>query len=179
MAVMPDELIPKALMDQVLGEITAPEFEGITDTGFCCVIQLADKTFRERTHGFVSITEAHRVIARDVLMLLNKDVREDGAWVFVWYSPVPVSRQPSDAILAWKDRDGDLIASIDVRNPIGRIYQGERIEWGGMAKQVLDRVRAFWRDLEITETQTRKAAQGQPTAAKIPAKAVPPDAPVA
>lgn len=179
MAIISDDLIPKALMDQVLGEITAPEYEGLTDTGFCCVIQLADKSFRERTHGWVTITEAHRVIARDALMLLNKDVREDGAWVFVWYSPMRVSRQPADAILGWKDRDGDLIASIEVKNPIGRTFQGERIEWGGMAKNVLDRVRAFWRDLEINERQTRKAAQGQPTAAKIPTWAVPPDSPIA
>jgi len=179
MSVMPDELIPKKLMDQVLGEITAPEYEGLTDTAFHCVIQLADKSFRERSQGWVNVTGAHRQVARDVLMLLNKDVAEDGTWFFVWYSPVPGSRQPADAIVAWKDRDGDLISSIEVKNPLGRMFQGERIEWGGMAAQVLKRVRQFWRDLEIKQSQTRKAAQGQPSAAPIPARAVPPDSPVA
>ena len=179
MAVMPDELIPKALLDQVLGEIMAPEYEGLTDTAFGVTIQLADKSFRETSRGLVTLTEAHRYIAREVLWLLNKDVRNDGAWVFVWYAPVPITRQPRHAIIGWKDRDGDLIASVEVQNPLARHFANEPPNWGGIASQVLGRVREWKRDLEIKDSQTRKAAQGQPSAAKNPARAVPPDSPIA
>lgn len=179
MTVIADDLIPKKLLDQVLGEITAPEYEGLTDTAFGVTIQLADRSFRETSRGLVSLTQAHRIIAREALWLLNKDVREDGAWVFIWYAPVPITRQPRHAIIAWKDRDGDLIASVEIQDPISRVYAGGTIDFGGIAKQVLDRVRAFWRDLEIKDSQTRKAAQGQASASPIPARAVPPDSPVA
>jgi len=179
MAVITDDLIPKALMDQVLGEIMAPEYEGLTDTAFHCVVQLADKSFRERKHGLVDVTQAHRIIAREALWLLNKDVRDDGAWVFVWFAAVPISRQPRHALIMWKDRDGDLKTSVLIEDPIARVYRGEHVDFGGIARKALDRMAEFWRDLEIKETQTRKAAQGQPSANPNPAKAIPPDSPIA
>lgn len=179
MSVMSDDLIPKKLLDQVLGEITAPEYEGLTDTGFGVVIQLSDKSMRETTRGLVNLTQVHRIIARKALWLLNKDVREDGTWVWIWYAPVPVTRQPQHAIIAWKDSDGDLIASVEIKDPIARVYRGERIDFGAIAAQALARTREFWRELEIKESQTRKAAQGEPSAAVIPLRAIPPDAPIA
>lgn len=176
MNVTPDELIPKALMDQIVGEITAEEYEELTDTSFHVTIQLADKTFRDKQKGLIAITSAHRIIARDALWLLNKEVRNGGTWIFVWYAPVPISRQPVDAIIMWKDQDGDLICSAEIKNPIGRLYAGERVDFGGIASAALDRTLNFLRDLEVTPSETRKAAQGQPSANP---NVIPPHSPVA
>lgn len=176
MNVTPDELIPKALLDQIVGEITAEEYEELADTSFHVTIQLADKSTREKSKGLIAVTQAHRIIAHEALWLLNKDVRNGGTWIFVWYAPVPISRQPVDVIILWKDQDGDLICSAEIKNPIGRVYAGERVDFGGIAAAALDRTLNFWRDMEVTAAETRKAAQGQPSANP---NIVPPHSPVA
>lgn len=175
----PDELIPKALRDQIIGEITAPEYEGLTDTAFHVTVQFSDLNYREKSEGWITVTTAHRIIARECLALLNRDVRNGGSWIFVWYAPVGGTRQAKDAIIFWKDKDGDIICSAEIKNPIGRIYAGERVDFGSIASETLRRALDFWSDLEISETQKRRAAQGQASANPIPGAAVPPESPIA
>lgn len=165
MSQITDDLIPKALKDQIVGEITAEEYEGLTDTAFHVTIQLADKTFRYKHDGSVFVTNAHMIVAREALWLINKELSRGGTWIWVWYAPVPDSRQPKDALLLWKDPDGDLKVSIDIQNPLSRLYAGERIDFESIAGRAHNGMLEYWRDLEVKPEQTVKAAQGQkPTA---------------
>lgn len=160
-----DELIPRALKDQIVGEIMAEEYEGLTDTAFHVTIQLADKTFRAKAEGSVFVTRAHGIVAREALWAVNRELARGGTWIFVWYSPMPDSRQPKDALLLWKDPDGDLKVSVDIQNPLARLFAGERIDFISIAGRAHNGMLEYWRDLEIKPEQTVKAAQGQkPTA---------------
>lgn len=160
-----DELIPRALKDQIVGEIMAEEYEGLTDTAFHVTIQLADKTFRAKAEGSVFVTRVHGIVAREALWAVNRELARGGTWIFVWYSPMPGTRQPKDALLLWKDPDGDLKVSVDIQNPLARLFAGERIDFMSIAGRAHNGMLEYWRDLEIKPEQTVKAAQGQkPTA---------------
>jgi hypothetical protein len=146
-----DLLITKHMNDRLIGEA---QFEDETSTDYWVVRQRANGQLIERSVGYKADI-AETMIAKFIIVLLNREIRHDGAWIVAW------TNAGRRFVMIWMDKDGDVQFTVEAGD-VAELADADPLHW-------VDQCEEAWRlwnnsmrnVLAPNDNQIFKRAQGQ------------------
>lgn len=144
--------------DHALPALTGQIAPFIIGKGWVCAISAAGLVESKGTAPDLAIEM--RIFATELCERLNRDLHLDGSWVVGWTDFSPSDGFPKRLIMAYLDRDGDLIFLVDAEDPF-LIMLASVDEYMNQCQAAYDHAHAHVADVGVTETQRIKAALGE------------------